>query len=208
MDIQNAYHLWSASYDTDRNLTRDLDQQVTANAFANWRFDSLLELGCGTGKNTPFYASIADTVYALDFTDGMIAKAKAKVQRENVKFAVADLARTWPVTDQSMSLAVFNLVLEHIADLTFVFNEARRVLAPHGTLFLSELHPFRQYGGAQATFQSDKDQIDIPAYVHHVSDFLNAAESAELGLVRLNEWWHDEDRGGLPRLLTVQFEAK
>jgi hypothetical protein len=29
MSIQSAYNEWSESYDTDENLTRDLDQKVT-----------------------------------------------------------------------------------------------------------------------------------------------------------------------------------
>ena len=29
MTIRDAYNAWAATYDTDRNLTRDLDAQVT-----------------------------------------------------------------------------------------------------------------------------------------------------------------------------------
>ena len=77
MNIQNAYNEWSDSYDTDNNLTRDLDQQVTREVLANQHFISTLEIGCGTGKNTAFLAQIGEIVHAVDFSQGMIGKAIA-----------------------------------------------------------------------------------------------------------------------------------
>lgn len=58
MSIQNAYNEWSESYDVDTNLTRDLDRKVIRDLLANLQFDSILELGCGTGKNTIFLAQL------------------------------------------------------------------------------------------------------------------------------------------------------
>jgi ubiquinone/menaquinone biosynthesis C-methylase UbiE len=52
MNVQEAYNHWSATYDTDTNLTRDLDRLVTTNTLSNLKFKSAIELGCGTGKNT------------------------------------------------------------------------------------------------------------------------------------------------------------
>src|SRR5215216_6258456 len=76
MSIQDAYNEWSETYDIDRNLTRDLDQQVMREVLTDLRFHSILEIGCGTGKNTVFLAQIGAHVHALDFSQGMIEKAK------------------------------------------------------------------------------------------------------------------------------------
>lgn len=78
MSIQKAYNEWSETYDTDENLTRDLDQKVTRESLANLHFDSILEIDCGTGKNTIFLAQIGAHVHALDFSEGMIEKARKK----------------------------------------------------------------------------------------------------------------------------------
>ena len=86
MNIQKAYNEWSASYDSDGNLTRDLDQQVTRDVLANLHFNSILEVGCGTGKNTAFLVQIGTSVHSLDFSQGMIEKAKEKVKAGNVHF--------------------------------------------------------------------------------------------------------------------------
>ncbi|MBL8959778.1 MAG: hypothetical protein JNJ98_07995 [Gemmatimonadetes bacterium] len=46
----------------------------------------------------------------------------------------------------------------------------------------------------------------IPAFVHHVSDYLRAAETAGLSLRRLDERWHATDDGEPPRLIVLEFE--
>ena len=206
MSIQSAYDDWSETYDRDENLTRDLDQKVTREALANLHFDSILELGCGTGKNTTFLAQIGTHVHALDFSEGMIAKAREKVKVRNAKFSVADLTQAWPCEDRSYDLIVCNLVLEHIQDLSFIFSEAFRVLEEKGKFLINELHPFRQYEGKKARFDKGEQMIEIPAFVHHISDFLNGASNSGLTLVKLNEWWHEQDQGKPPRIVSFLFE--
>jgi malonyl-CoA O-methyltransferase len=206
MTIRNAYTNWSTTYDSDRNLTRDLDALVTRNTLSQQRYSSILELGCGTGKNTPFYATIGDYVFALDFSEGMIAQARAKLHSDNVRFAIADLTQSLPCAKDSFDLIVCNLVLEHISDLAAIFAEAHRVLQPGGQFFVSELHPFRQYDGKKAVFQRDGEAIEIPAFVHHISDFISAAENAGFTLSSLKEWWHEEDKNRTPRLVSFMFK--
>lgn len=205
MSIQDAYTNWSLTYDEDRNRTRDLDQQVTYSTLSGQQFGRIVEIGCGTGKNTAFLAGIGDRVTALDFSAGMLARAREKVQAANVTFVETDLTQVWPVEDRSADLVVCNLVLEHIENLHFVFAQAARVLLPGGRFFVCELHPFRQYQGTQATFQRDDGAVLIDAYVHHISDFLAAAEASGLSLVSFKEWWHDEDEGKPPRLASFVF---
>ncbi len=206
MSIQKAYDDWSASYDSDRNLTRDLDQNVLREALAGQHFQSILEIGCGTGKNTAFLSEIGESVQALDFSQGMIEKAKDKVRARNVRFAIADLTRKWPCEAASCDLLVCDLVLEHIEDLTFIFAEALRVLRARGRFLINELHPFRQYEGRKAQFSRDEGVTEIEAFVHHISDFTNIASESGFRLLSLNEWWHTADQDKPPRLVSFVFE--
>jgi malonyl-CoA O-methyltransferase len=68
MKIQDAYTRWSATYDSDRNGTRDLDRQVTESTLADRKYQNILELGCGTGKNTALLDRIGRRILALDFS--------------------------------------------------------------------------------------------------------------------------------------------
>jgi len=206
MNIQNAYNEWSEIYDSNTNLTRDLDQKVTRDTLANQQFEAILEIGCGTGKNTAFLVQIGTSVHALDFSQGMVEKAKEKVQTGNIRFSIANLTKRWPCEDGAYDLITCNLVLEHIQDLTHIFSEAARALKPNGKFFINELHPFRQYQGTQARFERDEKIIEVEAFTHHISDFMNAAAANGLRLGKLNEYWHEADQNKPPRLISFIFE--
>ena len=205
MKVDEAYEIWSQTYDQDRNLTRDLDEQITKTTLKDCGRQSILEIGCGTGKNTQWLSQVVEQVHAVDFSAAMIEQAREKCTRENVTFTRADITTGWPIADASVDLVMCNLVLEHISDLVLIFAEAARVLIDDGQYFVSELHPFRQYQGVQARFERGVETIAIPAFVHHISDFLDAAASAKLSLIGMNEWWHADDENKPPRLITFMF---
>lgn len=206
MKIQDAYDDWSDSYDSDENLTRDLDAQAVRELLADQWFDAILETGSGTGKNTSFLAQIGTKVDALDFSQGMIEKARNKVKSANVRFSLADLTKRWDCREESYDLIVCCLVLEHIEDLSHIFSETARTLKPGGRFLVSELHPFRQYEGRKAGYYRDQQTIEVDAFVHHISDFTNVASASGLKLVKFNEYWHAKDAGKPPRLVSFLFE--
>ena len=206
MNTQRAYDNWSATYDSDENRTRDLDRVVTEKTLANWQGKSILEIGCGTGKNTHFLSQIGERVHAIDFSEGMISLARGKLKSCNVTFFLADITRPWHCDNVSVDLVVCNLVLEHVEDLSFIFSETFRVLTSGGQFFICELHPFRQYQGTQANFQTAHGTIEIQAFVHHISDFLDAAKSSGFRLEEFKEWWHEIDQNKPPRLASFMFK--
>ena len=205
MSVQAAYDNWSNTYDVDENLTRDLDLVVTQKTLMGLRCKSVVEIGCGTGKNTLLLSQIAETVYGIDFSARMIEKAKEKVSSVNVIFMTGDITQQWNFSNESADMVTCNLVLEHIEDLSFIFSEAFRVLVNGGYFFISELHPFRQYLGTRANFQRHQETIEIPAFVHHVSDFFNAAKKSGFQLEDFQEWWHEQDQNKPPRLASFLF---
>ena len=206
MNTPEAYTRWSTTYDADRNLTRDLDQLVTHNVLDGLSCHSVLEIGCGTGKNTRLLVDVGRLVCALDLSVGMLNQARVKIDSPRVLFAVADLTKLWPCKTGAFELIVCNLVLEHIEDLDHIFSEASRVLVAGGKVFVCELHPYRQYQGTQARFQHGEDTIKIEAFVHHLSDFTEAAARNGLSLRSVKEWGHEQDQGKPPRLISFMFE--
>jgi malonyl-CoA O-methyltransferase len=209
MNVQTAYNQWSAAYDADRNVTRDLDHAVMQQTVQNLSCAAILEMGCGTGKNTALLTKVGKTVLALDFSEGMLSKAREKVTASHVRFALADLTRPWPVADQAFDLIACNLVLEHIQDLSFVFAQAARSLRAGGHFFVCELHPAKQYLGSQARFEHAQGITLIPVHLHHLTDFTQAAEQNGLALQQLREWWHaDDDRQKQPRLVSFMFSKQ
>jgi ubiquinone/menaquinone biosynthesis C-methylase UbiE len=206
MRIQDAYTRWSTTYDSDRNLTRDLDRTATERTLVGRDYQNILELGCGTGKNTALLDRIGRKVLALDFSPGMLQQAKSKITTDHVLFVRAELTKPWPAQTEAFELVVCNLVLEHVEHLNPIFAEASRALKAGGEFFVSELHPFRQYQGIQANFRFEQETVQIDAFVHHLSDFIEAAYENGLSLKLIKEWWHEEDRNKLPRLISFLFE--
>jgi malonyl-CoA O-methyltransferase len=205
--IHEAYSRWAATYDEDRNRTRDLDESVTARLLGAKHLNKILEIGCGTGKNTILLSQIGKEVVALDFSEEMLSRAKGRLREHtNVEFRLVDITRPWGLEDATFDLVTCNLVLEHIKDLGFIFSEASRCLRTQGEFLVSELHPFRQYLGTKANFRHDETTTEIPAFVHNVTDFLNAAHAHGLRLERFDEWWHEEDQDKPPRIASFIFK--
>lgn len=204
MSIEQSYNQWVSQYDTNVNRTRDLDQKATIETLGKFSFNHALELGCGTGKNTQWLLDRAQRITALDFSQGMLDEARRKITSEKVTFIKCDLKEKWPVADESADLVTCSLVLEHIENLEPVFKQASEKLKAGGRLFVSELHPFRQYTGSKAKFETGEGTHELEVFIHHISDFLHAAHAAGLRLQEFNEWFDEE--GGLPRLVTLVFE--
>ncbi len=78
MSIKKAYNNWAAQYDTNENKTRDLDRKATIETLSKYQFENVMELGCGTGKNTEWLIQKAKNIICIDFSKEMLEKAKKK----------------------------------------------------------------------------------------------------------------------------------
>jgi ubiquinone/menaquinone biosynthesis C-methylase UbiE len=207
-NLREAYDNWSAKYDSDVNLTRDLDRIITKKTLINLNCKSIVEIGCGTGKNTLFLSQIGSQVQAIDFSEAMINKAKEKLNSDNITFLVSDITEKWICGDRSVDLITCNLVLEHIKEISFIFSEAYRVLINGGIFFISELHPFKQYLGAKANFKINEEIIEISSFVHHISEFFNIARDNGFTIENFQECWHEADVNKPPRLISFFFRKQ
>ena len=210
-EIAAAYNDWAETYDTDPNRTRDLAAQVLRQADLSSANHTIIEVGCGTGRNTEWLARVpagAAEIAAMDFSEEMLARARERVRDPRVGFIQHDVRDKWPLTDAAADLVIAMLVLEHVQLLEPFFAEAARALNVGGELFICELHPMRQLLGGQAQFtrtQTGERQL-VPAFLHNTSDYVNAGLSSGFELVNLGEW-RDADASpkDLPRLLSLRF---
>jgi malonyl-CoA O-methyltransferase len=207
--VSGAYDRWAAQYDDNHNLTRDLDAEVVRRAPLHLVGRDVLELGCGTGKNTIWLASKARELVAMDFSSGMLEAARRRIDAANTRFVRHDVRTPWPVADDSVDVVIGNLILEHVKDLTPIYAEANRVLRPSGQLFLCELHPYKQLAGSQAQFTDPDsgDTVRVHAFQHSVSEYVNTGLASGFALRDLSEWADaDASPATPPRLISVLFE--
>jgi len=203
MDVKTAYNKWAEQYDTNLNKTRDLEGAALRTVLGGLPFSTCLEIGCGTGKNTVWLANRVGHITAVDFSAEMLAKAKEKVSLPAAEFIQADINQPWAFGTAKYDLVSFSLVLEHIGDLGAIFREASPALVPGGFVYIGELHPFKQYSGSKARFETEEGLQIVDCFTHHISDFIQAGKQNGLVPIDIDEHFDDGDRGGLPRILTM-----
>jgi ubiquinone/menaquinone biosynthesis C-methylase UbiE len=206
MTIDNAYNSWADNYDDVENKTRDLEKSAAQITLNKYIYQTVIELGCGTGKNTEWLSERSDLIIGLDFSPGMLLKAKEKIKSKKVQFQETDLTKSWNVENNFADLITCSLTLEHIFNLNFIFSEGFQKLKPKGKFFICELHPFKQYSGSKAKFENKNGILELEVFMHHVSEYVNCAIKNGFKLIELEEWFDDEDKTAIPRLISFVFE--
>jgi ubiquinone/menaquinone biosynthesis C-methylase UbiE len=206
MNVKEAYQEWSEQYDNNENKTRDLEAVALRAVLSKIEINKVLEFGCGTGKNTVWFEQNAKVILSADFSEAMIAKAAEKINSPKVQFAVADINEPWDFSKEKFDLVSFSLVLEHIQNIEAVFNKINQVTESGAFVYIGELHPFKQYAGSKARYTTPEGEQIVTCYTHNVSDFITAANKYNFSLMDLEEWFDDNDRSQIPRILTLLFK--
>lgn len=145
---------------------------------------------------------------AVDFLEKMLAKAKEKITSKKVRFVQADLLGVWDFTEGKYDLVTFSLILEHIEDLRAIFKKVADSTSPNSYVYIGELHPFKQYSGSKARFETMGRTQMLTCFDHHVSDFFRAAFKHNFEPIVLNEHFDNRDRTTTPRILTILLRKK
>ncbi len=203
-NIIDKYNTWAYQYDDNINPTRDLDKTATKESLSNIDFFKVLELGCGSGKNTEWLITKADKLVGLDFSKNMLALARKKITSPKVTFINADLNKKWPVNNNSFDLATINLTLEHIKILDHIFNSVFMKLDQGGKCFVCEIHPKKQLAGSKPQFEENGTKILLDIFQHSEQEYIQSAEKAGFNLL-VKEDWYDNEKD-IPRLVSFLFE--
>lgn len=100
--------------------------------------DALLDVGAGTGVISLIGQEIvgaAGSVIALDPSPGMLAVASAR----GVTNTMVGLGENLPFPDNSFDMVTMGYALRHVADLSQLFAEYKRVLKPGGKVLILEI---------------------------------------------------------------------
>jgi hypothetical protein len=78
----------------------------------------------------------------------------------------------------------------------------------NGYVYIGELHPFKQYGGTKAMFETEAGLQVVKCFNHHISDFTTAATENGFQLAELKEYFDDNEKADSPRILTLLLQKK
>jgi 2-polyprenyl-3-methyl-5-hydroxy-6-metoxy-1,4-benzoquinol methylase len=116
----------------------------------------------------------------------------------------ADINNEWSfAAKQQFDLATFSLVLEHIENLDTIFEKLSHFVTENGYVYIGELHPFKQYMGTKARFETETGFEIVTCFNHNISDFTNSAKIYGFEIVALDEFFDNNDRTNIPRILTL-----
>jgi malonyl-CoA O-methyltransferase len=128
-------------------------------------------------------------VTAVDFSAGMLEKAKRKPGGNRINFIQHDLGKPLPFPDASFDRVICCLVLDHIADLDSFFRELKRICKSDGFVAISGMHPAMTLKGVQARFTdpSSGNKVLLASEEHCFSDYIMAIARAEFKIEHFSE---------------------
>src|SRR5436190_10095404 len=96
-----GYNRWAEVYDAEDNPLVLLEESKITSLIGDVAGLAVADIGCGTGRHAVRLAAARARVTALDFSEGMLLRARAKPGAENVKFISHDLAQRFPLENGS-----------------------------------------------------------------------------------------------------------
>jgi len=189
LPTREGYDRWSVDYDRDGNPLIAMEEPEVARLVGPVAGLTVADVGCGTGRHALRMAAAGAQVTALDFSEGMLARAREKAGAEAVQFVRHDLHQPLPLEAAAFDRVLSCLVLDHIRTLAPLFAELRRVVRPTGRVVVSVMHPAMNLRGSQARFVDPETgaRIHVESEYHVVADYVTAAVGAGLALEHISE---------------------
>ncbi len=184
-----GYDRWAEIYDSDDNPLVLLEEQHLAPLVGDVLGLAVADIGCGTGRHALRLAAAGARVTAVDFSEAMLQRARAKPAAGAVRFVRHDLAEPLSLESAAFDRVLCCLVLDHIADVDRFFLELGRLCRRGGFIVVSVMHPAMSLRGVQARFTDPASgrRIGPLSHTHQVSDYIMAAVRAGLELDHLSE---------------------
>ena len=144
VSAREGYALWADTWDATPSPIVALEQRALLPWIARLHSRRAIDVGSGTGRWTARLSAIG-----VDASPAMLAVAAGKPGLRG-RLAAAD-ATALPIASGPADLVLCALTLGHIRDQAAAMHEFARILAPGGTLLLTDFPP------AAATVQAARD---------------------------------------------------
>jgi malonyl-CoA O-methyltransferase len=192
LPTREGYDRWAYIYDDEDNPLIALEEPHVAGLLGEVRGLSVADIGCGTGRHAVRLAAAGARVTALDFSEGMLEKARGK--SAGVQWIRHDVSTALPLAPASFDRVLCCLVIDHIADLDLLFQELGRICRREGFIVISSMHPAMMLRGVQAKFHDPRlgREIRPASQPNQISDYVMAACRAGLRIDHLSEHAVDE----------------
>jgi SAM-dependent methyltransferase len=135
--------------------------------------ERVLEIACGTGDFARRMAEVGALVLAVDFSEGMLERARA--HGGDVEYAYADATQEQELLklgdEESFDAVVSNMAVMDMESIEPMVAAASRLLRPGGRFVLSILHPAFNSGNVRPTVELDLNGDTTDVYSVKVSAY-------------------------------------
>ena len=160
-------------------------------------YKTIVDLGCGTGEFLSLINSRVKKCIGVDSSPKMLELARDRFSniKSDYEFRLGELEHL-PVKEKEVDSAIINMVLHHIAVPSQVIYEARRVLAPGGSIVIADLakHTSKsikeRFGGAWMGFEKEEIEkwltdagfklISVSTYSVYLNQSINVFKSKKV----------------------------
>jgi malonyl-CoA O-methyltransferase len=190
LSTRGGYDRWAEIYDAEDNPLVALEEQVLGGTLSE-RVGGLriADVGCGTGRRALDMARAGAKVTAVDFSEGMLERARRKPGAEAIELVVHDITTPLPFPTESFDAATCFLVLDHIDDPGALFAELRRIVRPRGFVLATVMHPAMMLRGIQAQFSDPEsgEKLRPRSAPNQIADYVAGVVDAGLEISRISE---------------------
>lgn len=195
LPTKEGYDLWSEIYDDEDNPLIALETTEFGRLLGDVHGLTIADIGCGTGRHALAMAAEGARVIAVDFSEGMLSKARAKSEATAVHFVKHDFSMALPFKPKLFDRVTCCLVLDHIVNLDGLFFEMARICRNNGFVLISVMHPAIMLRGVQAQFidPTTGQKIRPASAPNQISDYVMAATRAGFSFDHMSEHAIDEE---------------
>jgi len=157
--VRQSFDVASQSYNQYTSLQRQIGDRLLSNEAAkNNRYQSVLDIGSGTGYLTKKLSELSgvDNLYALDIAVGMLKQTRHHLGGYQAKGLICADAEKLPITDGIIDVIYSNLAFQWCENLEKVFCQTYRVLQPKGSFVFSTFGPSTLFELKQSWNEGDK----------------------------------------------------
>ncbi len=197
LDVEAAYRLWSASYDSGPNPLLALERRMLAGRLTITPKTRFLDLAAGTGRWLEYALELGARGSGVDLSAEMLAIGARKGMRGLL--VQADLSAL-PFPAHSFDLAVCSFALGYLPSPQAAFHETARVSR---RVIVSDLHPDAVRAGWARSFRTGDRAYEIASH-HHARSFLNACARA----AGFRSTWQFEASFGEPERVIFEQAGK
>lgn len=177
----------------------------------------LLDVGCGFGKDIPYYIRNGATVFGVDISREMIKIAKQKIVGADL--SVQNYSKT-DYKSEYFDTIVSRYALQYSRNLKKTFQEIYRILRPGGVFIFLVSHPLVGYIAKKNKNYHKQEVVSVPLFegkikvsepTHTLSEYLSDYMLSNFDLLAQREGAKSENKfpgHKIPDFILFKFKKK